>query len=354
MAGIAELKRRYQDVDEHFNFMLKENYRDKDFEKSYFIPTGFIEVELENGDIAFLKASDLIKKKIGIDVHRLKVSILKNTLLYFVEDLSREQNIEAPLLNTAFDLTSCTHDCVFKSGNFGDLVKKLIEIQNSSKQSNEKTLALIAFYKNMCKGDQDIDALLADYRKKKDKNLGQEDIRHYFKFVLQYPDLSISHYRKIASLLKDSRLVPYALVNQDKELNEAFKKLAIEALDSGLGAEGLQQYFGVAKAFGDKKELTPSYYAHLLSFLSPDYLEWVIGPYYRNVQKEFGKYKITVEECIHLINFAGGKEVLIELLRKRPKEILALSRNRASTFWVFPNRQNQLHEVADLVEKKKK
>jgi hypothetical protein len=88
--GLAELKRRYQDLDEHLGLMTNENYSNKPFEKSYFIPTGFIEVQLENNQTAFLKTSDLIQKKISIDVKAAKVSILKNVVLYFVEELSKK------------------------------------------------------------------------------------------------------------------------------------------------------------------------------------------------------------------------------------------------------------------------
>ena len=352
LAGIAELKRRYQDFDEHFGLMLNENYGGKAFEKAYFIPTGFVEVKLDNGKIAFLKASDLIQKKIKIDVDRLKVSILKNTLLYFIEDLGENNQVESSVLNTVFDLASCSQICILKQNNLGDLIKEVIDIQNNSERSNNKALALIAFYKAVCSSDKKIDTILADYRDNKAKNISNEDINNYFKLVLQYPDLSVEYYRDAYLKLKDSRLVPYAVINRDKKINDGFKKSALEALNSGLTPEGLNRYFSVAKAFGEKNELTPSYYAHLISFLESDYIEWVIGPYYKEIQQKFPGDEITVEEFIHLINFANGQKTLIKLLSGDDRgDILSLRKNRASNFWVFPNRVYQNSQAADAKRK---
>ncbi|OFZ45791.1 MAG: hypothetical protein A2381_09330 [Bdellovibrionales bacterium RIFOXYB1_FULL_37_110] len=349
-AGIAELKRRYQDIDEHLHLML-DGYASKNFEKSYFIPTGFIEVELKNGEVAFLKATDLINK-IKLDVKHFQISILKNTLLYYVNDLSKEENIDTALINTVFDLAACPQDCILRQNNFGSLILNVIDIQNSLIKSDEKTLSLIALYKSLCGNDQKVEDLLLKYRKNNKQSLSTQDINNYFKFIVQFPDLSTSEYKKIISKLQDSRLVPYFLANPQNRLDDDFKNLALESLNSGLSPEGLKDYFLISKAFGDKKELTPNYYANLLVFFEPSYLEWVLGPYFKGIQREFSEYKITVEELIHLLNFAGGQENFIQLLRNNSNEILKLRKQRSSVFFVFPSRQNQKLKVDEILRKK--
>jgi hypothetical protein len=352
-SGLAELKRRYQDADEHLKLMLDERYANKDYESTYFIPTGYVEVEIEDGKLAFLRINDLIQGKFTIDPQQMKVAILKELLLYYIEDLSLDESTDSIVLNSALDLTSCLYPCLMTDQPFGDLISSVIDIQISQKSSDEKLSALINAYQNFCGTRANIEKTLQMYAKKQAPHLTPKQIQHYFKLQFDYPNLAIEKYRSLIAILDSENLVPYALENPLLNIDNEFKKLAQEAFAEGLRPKALTTYVEVRNAFGDKNALNIDYYIFLTDFLDPLYLTWIVGPEYKKITNAFPQYNISVEEFIHLVNFAGSFDNLNSDLKSIPNDMLALRNNRASSFWVFPKIENQISKANDLKPKQK-
>jgi hypothetical protein len=195
--------------------MTNENYSNKPFEKSYFIPTGFIEVQLENNQTAFLKTSDLIQKKISIDVKAAKVSILKNVVLYFVEELSKKKLTadELNLLNKAFVMGSCSYQCLIEQeAAIGSLLQKILEVQNNiSLTEGAKLKTLVTATQEICQ-QKIINT----------ENIPAENITQYFTLARDYPTLTIEKYQDLSKKIPQKDFIPFALANPQITINNQF------------------------------------------------------------------------------------------------------------------------------------
>ncbi len=240
--GALEVKRKYKNPDEHLEIMTTDGFNiEKNFENISFIPTGYIRLTLENGDQTFIEAKSLIDKKVEFDLNKMQIVILKNTLIYYLKDLSKLEESDLTLLNKATELAYCSHNCSnpLKDTHLGDLILDVIKIQNSSDESSDNKLTnLIELYESFC-GTVDT----------KQPLLSREEISGFFEISIRYPEISFQKYIQILNKVKDYKLVPYVSLNSNLEINDSFLKLSNEAYKHGLLPTGLKDYLELIREF---------------------------------------------------------------------------------------------------------
>jgi hypothetical protein len=165
-SGVLELRRKYHDIDEHLEIMMNEKYTDKDFEKEYFIPTGFIEVE----DNQYLSINEIIDGNIEIDPNTMKINVIKNVTLYVFNEISQKGNVD-DRLQEMLNENLCKQECIIPKGIlFGDIIEKISRIETyQSNEVNGATYCLLLEYFKVCPS-------ISDYRRL-DKIKKKLDIR---------------------------------------------------------------------------------------------------------------------------------------------------------------------------------
>jgi hypothetical protein len=329
--GLAELKRRYQDLDEHLGLMTNETYSNKPFEKNYFIPTGFIEVQVENNRTAFLKTSDLIQKKISIDVKSAKVSILKNVMLYFVQEISKKKlsKDEQKLLTKAMMMSSCSYSCLMKQEEaLGSLLQKMIEIQNNISLTEGLKL------KDLVDSAQEI----CHQKLESSENLPSENITQYFALTNDFPNLTIEQFFDLNKKISNKDLIPFALANTQSTIDDQFLSLAKEAIDLGLAPSGLKKFSVIKIMLNDKAKFSIRLYRSLLNQLNSDYILKNIVPRYKEMQNLFSELNITFEEYLHLSTRYGSHQNLMNNLKKKPLDVLKERNQRVAIFHIYPQK----------------
>ena len=363
-AGIAELKRRYQGVDENLALTMSDDVKE-DFESAYFIPTGFAEVLLEDGSLAYLDLEELRTGQIELDLENFRVNILKNTLLYYLEELADQAG--GQYLGTLMNITECSSNCVTKDlgENFGTLLAEVIKIQMSEATGDVKALDLIDFYKEICQDTISQEEIIARYRPSPQMSLDRDDIRYFFEFKRRYPGIDITRFKELLNQAGESEIIPYYLDNPDLIVKPDFKKIAEEAYRNNISTTQIRDFYKFRDLFGDQGDLKIPEYRSMINELEVVYIQEVMEPQYNWLHKRYKNkgLKISLIEFFNLkgrLGFEGVIEAIDQVVGEGSEtdwqekaewtDLQVAMQSLPPSNFAYPTRENQILKAADASE----
>lgn len=186
-AGLAELKRRWEDVSEHTEIMLKDDYLDVPFEKKYFIPTGFIDV----GNGQYLRIEELLDDSVKINLQEAKVKILKDVILYHVEEVSKagvSKDFQKEF-DEVLGIFKCGQSCKFNAGaEVGNLLGSIIDIFQGNDNVGAQMQVLKKSFESLCgKINSQV-------------SISSEKIKLFNSLALYYPNIHTDDYIQLNDL----------------------------------------------------------------------------------------------------------------------------------------------------------
>ena len=218
-AGLAELKRRSESIEEDIAVMNNKDYEQAagadDYPTKYFIATGFIDV----GNGKYINIEDLIDKSVEIDMKSAKIKILKNVLLYQVEEVLKANpgKVDQNELAGVMGIVGCGQKCIFnQEAKVGELIQNMLGIFNI-KSGDEKS-----------QGSQSAKAQLNILKKNFESLCGpqnststltSDEIALFNSLAIRYPEAHLEHYQALHDLKFSPQQAVYYLHANPGPLN---------------------------------------------------------------------------------------------------------------------------------------